>query len=198
MSTISAGFSMSLDGFIAGANDDVSRVFAWMSLGDTDLNLASGDTDFDLKVSSESAKSFEETMQSTGAIVSGRRMFDVAGAWGGRHPMGVPVVVVTHDIPEEWAYEGSPFSFVTDGVQSAVEKARVIAGGKNIGVGGADITRQCLKLGLLDEIHIDLVPVLLGQGVRLFEHLGIEPIELESTGVRASPGVIHLSYRVVK
>jgi dihydrofolate reductase len=198
MGTIAGGFSMSLDGFIAGPDDDVQRLFAWMSLGDTDLNLSSGDTKFDLKVSPESAESFEEAMRSTGAIVSGRRMFDVAGAWGGKHPLGVPVVVVTHSIPQDWVYEGSPFTFVTDGVRSAIEKARAIAGGKNIGVGGADITRQCLKLGLLDELHIDLVPVLLGRGVRLFEHLGIEPIELESTGVRESPGVTHLSFRVVR
>lgn len=198
MGTISAGFSMSLDGFIAGPNDDVSRVFAWMSLGNTDLKLSSGDTDFDLKVSSESADQFKEIMHQTGAIVSGRRMFDVAGAWGGKHPMGVPVVVVTHHIPQEWVFDGSPFMFVKDGVERAIEKAREIAGNKNIGVGGADLARQCLKLGLLDEINIDLVPVLLGQGVRLFERLGIEPVELESTGVIESPGVTHLSFRVVK
>lgn len=198
MGKIGAGFSMSLDGFIAGPDDDVQRLFAWMSLGDTYLNLSSGDTDFDLKLSSESAEGFEAAMQSTGAIVSGRRMFDVAGAWGGKHPLGVPVVVVTHSIPQEWAYEGSPFTFVTEGVEKAIEIAREIAGGKDIGVGGADITRQCLKLGLLDEIGIDLVPVLLGQGVRLFEYLGIEPVELESTGVRESPGVTHLSFRVCK
>ncbi len=198
MGTIGAGFSMSLDGFIAGPDDDIQRLFAWMSLGDTDLNLSSGDTDFDLKVSSESAENFEKSIQSTGAIISGRRMFDVAGAWGGKHPMGVPVVVVTHTVPQEWAYEGSPFTFVTDGIESAIESARKIAGEKNIGVGGANITRECLKSGLLDEIHIDLVPVLLGQGVRLFEYLGIEPIELERTGVRVSPGVTHLSFRIIK
>lgn len=198
MGTISAGFSMSLDGFIAGPNDDVSRLFAWMSLGDTDPELSSGDTDFDLQMSSEDAEQYQKMMVQTGAIISGRRMFDVAGAWGGKHPMGVPVVVVTHTVPEEWVYEGSPFTFVTDGVESAIEKARQIAGEKNIGVGGADITRQVLKLGLLDEIGIDLVPVLLGQGVRLFEYLGIEPVELEPTGGRKAPGVIHLSFRVCK
>lgn len=198
MGTIAAGFSMSLDGFIAGPNDDVQRLFAWMYQGDTGLDLSSGDTEFDLKVSSESAEGFEEAIRSTGAIVSGRRMFDVAGAWGGKHPLGVPVVVLTHSVPQEWVYEGSPFTFVTDGVESAIDKARQIAEDKNIGVGGADITRQCLKLGLLDEIQIDLVPVLLGQGVRLFESLAIEPIELEQTGVIESPGVTHLSFRVVK
>ena len=198
MGTIVAGFSMSLDGFIAGPGDDVSRLFAWMALGDTDLEVSSGDTDFELQMSAQDAENYQEQMRQTGAIVSGRRMFDVAGAWGGKHPMGVPVVVVTHTVPQEWDYEGSPFTFITDGVESAIEKAREIAGDKSIGVGGAEITRQCLKLGLLDEIGIDLVPVLLGQGVRLFEYLGIEPIELESTGVRESPGVIHLSFRVVK
>lgn len=198
MGTIAAGFSMSLDGFIAGPEDDVQRVFAWMYQGDTTMNLSSGDTDFELQVSAESADQYQEAMHQTGAIVSGRRMFEVAGAWGGKHPMDVPVVVLTHNVPQEWVYDGSPFTFVTDGVESALAKAREIAGDKNIGVGGADVTRQCLKLGLLDEIQIDLVPVLLGRGVRLFEYLGVEPIELESTGVSAAPGVTHLSFRVVK
>jgi dihydrofolate reductase len=198
MGTIAAGFSMSLDGFIAGPGDDVQRLFAWMALGNTDVNVSSGDTDFELQMSSEDAENYQERMSQTGAIVSGRRLFDVAGAWGGRHPMGVPVVVLTHSVPPEWDYDGSPFTFVTDGVEAALERARQIAGDKAIGVGGADITRQCLKLGLLDEIGIDLVPVLLGQGVRLFEYLGIEPIELETTRVSEAPGVIHLSFRVVK
>ena len=198
MGKIVAGYSMSLDGFIAGPGDDVQRVFAWMSLGDTDLNLSSGDVDFDLKVSSDDAEQYMETMSQTGSIVSGRRTFDVAGAWGGKHPMDVPVVVVTHRIPPEWDYEGTPFTFVTEGIEVAIEKAREIAGEKNVGVGGADVTRQCLKLGLLDEIAIDLVPVLLGRGVRLFEYLGIEPIELETTRVAKAPGVIHLSFRVVE
>jgi dihydrofolate reductase len=198
MGKVSAGFSMSLDGFIAGPNDDVQRLFAWMTQGDTDLTLSTGDRDIDLEVSSKSAEFFEEMVRTTGAIVSGRRMFDVAGAWGGKHPLDAPVFVVTHSVPQEWVKEGSPFTFVTDGVESAIEKAKKVAGDKNVGVGGADITRQCLKARLLDEISIDLVPVLLGSGVRLFEHLGIEPIELERTGVIESPGVTHLSFRVVK
>jgi dihydrofolate reductase len=189
---------MSLDGFIAGPDDDTGRVFAWMFSGDTDLRVTIGEEDMDLKMSSEHADEYQEMTRGTGAIVSGRRMFDVAGAWGGKHPMDVPVVVVTHNVPQEWDKEGSPFTFVTDGVESAIEKAREIAGDKNIGVGGADIMRQCLKLGLLDEIHIDLVPVMLGQGVRLFEYIGIEPVELERIAASTSPGVTHLSFRVLK
>lgn len=189
---------MSLDGFIAGPDDDTSRVFAWMFSGDTDLKVSIGDQEVDLKMSSEKADEYQEMSQATGVIISGRRMFDVAHAWGGKHPMNVPVVVVTHHVPQEWVGKDSPFTFVTDGIESAIEKAREFAGDKNIGVGGANVARQCLKLGLLDEIHIDLVPVLLGQGVRLFEYMGIEPIELESTGVSTSPSVTHLSFRVLK
>jgi dihydrofolate reductase len=188
---------MSLDGFIAGPDDDTQKVFAWMFSGDTDVTVTIGEQDLDLKMSAEHADQYQEMTQATGAIVSGRRMFDVAGAWGGKHPMNVPVVVVTHSVPKEWDKQGSPFTFVTDGVESAIQKAREIAGNKNIGVGGADIMRQCLKLGLLDEIHIDLVPVLLGRGVRLFEHMGIEPVELERTAASGSPGVTHLSFRVL-
>lgn len=154
----------------------------------------------DLKVSSDTAKSFEEITRSTGAIVSGRRMFDVAGGWGGRHPLGAPVFVVTHTIPQEWVrdHPGAPITFVTDGLESAIAQARKVAGDKNIGVGGANITQQCIKAGVLDELQIDLIPVLLGSGIRLFERLGIEPIELESTSVVEAPGVTHLGFRIVK
>jgi dihydrofolate reductase len=198
MGTVGAGFSMSLDGFIAGPGDDIQKVFAWMFAGNTDVTVSIGEEELDLKVSEQAAERYEPT-KTIGAILSGRRMFDVAGAWGGKHPMDVPVVVLTHNPPQKWVNKpGSPFTFVTDGVESALAKAKQIAGDKNVGVGGADITRQCLKSGLLDEIDIDLVPVLLGSGVRLFEHLGIEPIELERTSVSAATGVTHLMFRVIR
>jgi len=199
MQKVSTGFSMSLDGFIAGPNDDIQRLFAWMFMGNTDVKQSSGDTDLSLKVSSESAEMFEQATKATGALVAGRRLFDVAGAWGGKHPMDVPVVVVTHTVPQEWVKEGSPFTFVTDGVESAIEKAKQIAGGKDVVVASASIVQQCIKLGLLDNIHIDLVPILLGDGIRLFEHLDLgQPIELESTRVIEAPNVTHLDFRVVK
>ncbi len=124
-------------------------------------------------------------------------MFDIAGAWGG-HPPGSPCFIVTHTPARDWVKEGSPFIFVTDGVESAIRQAKKAAGDKHVAVSTASITQQCLKAGLLDEIHIDLVPVLLGQGVRLFEYAGIGPIELESTRVVMAPGVTHLRFRVVK
>ena len=199
MGTVGAGFSMSLDGFIAGQNDDTQHVFAWMFKGDQDVQVSIGEQELDLKLTTEGVGQRESMEQSTGAIVSGRRLFDVAGAWGGKHPLNVPIVVLTHNPPQEWIDKpGSPFTFVTDGIESAIAKAKEIAGDKNVGVGGADITRQCLKVGLLDEIGIDLVPVLLGSGVRLFEQIGIEPVELEITGVTEDVGVTHLRYRVVR
>ena len=133
-----------------------------------------------------------------GAMVAGRRMFDIANAWGGNPPGGGPCFIVTHSAPQEWIKEGSPFIFVTDGVESAIRQAKQAAGDKNVAVSSANIMQQCLKAGLLDEIHIDLVPVLLGEGVRLFDHLGAEPIQLERTRVIEAPGVTHLRFRVIK
>jgi dihydrofolate reductase len=149
-------------------------------------------------VSSQTAELLRETRRTTGALVTGRRTFDLTHGWGGRHPLDVPVFVVSHTVPQEWLYEGSPFTFVTDGLESALEQAKAVAGDKDVGVGAANIVQQCIRAGLLDEIHVDLVPVLLGDGVRLFDHLGTEPIELESTRVIEGAGVTHLTFRVVK
>jgi dihydrofolate reductase len=150
------------------------------------------------KVSPQTAELLRETRRTTGALVTGRRTFDLTNGWGGRHPLDVPVFVVSHTVPQEWVYEGSPFTFVTDGLESAVEQARAVAGEKDVGVIGASLVQQCIRAGLLDEIHVDLVPVLLGGGVRLLDLLGAGPIELESTRVIEGAGVTHLTFRVVK
>jgi dihydrofolate reductase len=149
-------------------------------------------------VSPQSAELLREVDRRMGAFVTGRRTFDITGGWGGRPPLGVPTFVVTHTVPQEWVYEGSPYTFVTDGVESAVEQAKQAAGAKDVAVGAASIAQQCIRAGLLDEISINLVPVLLGGGVRLFEHLGTTLIDLESTRVIEAPGVTHLTFRVVK
>jgi dihydrofolate reductase len=199
MGKISSGFSMSLDGFIAGPNDEVDRVFAWMFSGDTDVKLTTGDHDLDLKVSEQSAEVFEDATTAFGALVAGRRLFDVAEAWGGKHPMDVPIVVVTHHPPEEWVNKaGSPFTFVTDGVESALKTAQQIAGDKKVAVASASVAQQAIRLGLLEEIHIDLVHVLLGDGIPLFGRLGVAPIDLKNTSVIEAPGVTHMTFDVVK
>jgi dihydrofolate reductase len=196
MSKVTAEFTMSLDGFIAGPNDEVDQIFRWYLSGDTDFQASSTDPTF--KISHASADLLRKEWGKLGAIVTGRRDFDVSEAWGGNSPLGVPIFIVTHNVPQEWVKEGSPFTFVTDGVESAIDKAKQVAGDKNVSVGGSKIVQQCLKAGLLDEIQIDLVPILLGGGIRLFDHLDTEPIELESTGVIEGSGVTHLRFQVVK
>jgi dihydrofolate reductase len=201
---VATGLSMSLDGFIAGPNDGPGqplgeggeRLFEWFSGGDTEYGLPG--TEMVFRVSRQSAEMLREAHAGMGAFVTGRRTFDLANGWGGSPPLGVPTFVVTHAVPEEWAYEGSPFQFVTDGVERAVEKARAAAGERDVAVGAASIAQQCIRAGILDEVHVDLVPVLLGDGVRLFEHLGAGPIELESTRVLEGAGVTHLTFRVNK
>jgi dihydrofolate reductase len=204
MGKVSMGLSMSLDGFIAGPNDGPEhplgeggeRLFAWYSTGDTEYRLPG--TEMVFRVSPQSAELLREAHPRMGAFVTGRRTFDITNGWGGNPPLGVPTFVVTHSVPQEWVYEGSPFTFVTDGVESAVEKAKEVAGDKDVAVGAASVVQQCIRSGLLDVIHVDLVPVLLGDGVRLFEHLGNMPIELERTNVVEGAGVTHLTFRVVK
>ena len=196
MTKVFTQFTMSLDGFIAGPHDDVRRLFGWYGSGDT--NFAVPGTDMMFRMSRSSAEHLQREWSLIGAIVTGRRDFDVSKAWGGTPPLGVPTFIVTHRVPQEWVKEGSPFTFVTDGVESALEKARKIAGDKNVDVGGSTIVQQCLKAGLLDEILIDLVPILLGAGVRLFDHLGVGPIDLEKIVVVDAPDVTHLKFRVIK
>jgi dihydrofolate reductase len=187
--------SMSLDGFVAGPNDEVDQIFRWYFSGDTEFPFPG--SDFVFKVSPASAALLQEASRTTGAVIDGRRIFNVAGAWGGKPPLGVPHFVVTHTIPQEWVYEGSPFTFVTDGVESAIAQAKEVAGEKNVVISTPNIMQQCLKAGLLDEISLDLVPILLGDGIRLFDNLGATPVELEQLRVVQGTGVTHLSFRVV-
>jgi dihydrofolate reductase len=112
--------------------------------------------------------------------------------------MGVPVFIVTHHPPAEWSGPDSPFNFVTDGVESAIAQAKQAAGDKDVSLNGSHIVRQALKAGLIDEFQIDLVPILLGTGIRLFEPLGIEPVQMEIVSVATAPTVTHLKYRVLK
>jgi dihydrofolate reductase len=203
MGKVMSGLTMSLDGFIAAPNDGPEnplgeggmRLFDWYSSGDTEYVVPSGGMAF--MVSKQSADLLRETFSSIGAIVTGRRTFDITNGWGGKHPLDAPVFVLTHSVPEGWDYEGSPFTFVTDGVESAVEKAKAVAGDKDVAVGAASLAQQCLRAGILDEVHVDLVPVLLGGGVRFFDDLG-EQIELERTRLIEAPDVTHITFRVVK
>lgn len=203
MGNVVFNITMSLDGFVAGPNDSPEnglgdggeRLFDWYFSGDTELKVSEGTPV--LKVSSQSAELMNEAFQSYGAGVWGRRTFDIAHAWGG-HPPGTPCFIVTHHVPQEWVYEGSPFTFVTEGVESAIRQAQEAAGEKDVVLCTASILQQALKAGLVDEIAVDLAAVLLGGGVRLFDHLDSGPIELERIQAVVAPHVTHLRFRVVK
>lgn len=198
MSKVIAQFTMSLDGFIADANDDVWPLLSWYTSGDTPITIPGVDLDIvPFKTSRASAELLQALWPSIGATVTGRRDFDVSKAWGGRSPFGTPMFIVTHSVPEEWSGPDSPFTFVTDGVESALEQARQLVGDKHIGISGSQIVQQALNAGLVDEIQIDLAPYLLGSGIRLFDNLNA-PIELQITRVVDTPTVSHILYRVLK
>jgi dihydrofolate reductase len=175
--TIIASMSMSVDGFVAGPSDEVDQLFAWYAA----LSEASGAL-------------LQDVGAKLRAVVTGRRTFDIAEGWGGQHPLGVPVFVVTHSVPAGW--DEAPFTFVTQGVERAVAQAGTLADDGIVGISGADVVQQCLNGGLIDEIAIDLVPVLLGKGIRFFDHLQGTPTQLEDPRVVEGNGVTHLSYRV--
>jgi dihydrofolate reductase len=192
MGKVTSEISMSLDGFITGPNvrvgngmgDDGDRLHDWM---------------FDAKTETDAAI-VEEKYASTGAVLIGKRMFDVGfEPWGDPPPFGMPVFIVTHEAREPLPMQGgTTYTFVTDGVEAALELARAAAGDKDVGVwGGANIMRQYLKAGLLDEIQLHLIPILLGDGIRLFEDLDPEGIELRRTSSIETPGATHFRFDVV-
>jgi dihydrofolate reductase len=197
MAKVVAIMSMSLDGYVADANDGVAEVFDWyFSSGDVEVPTASTSSGMTFRVSAPSADHLRGLVSEVGAMLTGRRTFERADGWGGRHPWDVPAFVVTHDVPDGWPRPGSTVEFVTDGIDSAVARAKSAAGPKSVGVHGARTIQQCLDAGLLDELHIDLAAVLLGSGVRLFDNLADTPAVLGSPTVVAGVGVTHLRYPV--
>ncbi|MEV4759605.1 dihydrofolate reductase family protein [Micromonospora sp. NPDC049559] len=198
MTKVTTGATMSLDGYIADASHGgFEYLFQWY--GNGDVETATANPEMTMRTSAASAEHLRELRERTGALVVGRRLFDMTNGWGGRHPMDVPVVVVTHTVPDGWAGENDSFAFVTDGIESAIDKARSLAGDKEVGVNGGTIATQVIEAGLLDEVHVDLVPVLLGDGIPFFAGLKIAPVQLEGpTRVVEGKGVTHLAYRVRK
>lgn len=196
MTKVVALMSVSLDGFVADLEDGVNEVFDWYFAGDVDVPTFS--PDFTFHLSAASAEHVRALMGDVGAMLTGRRTADRAGAWGGQHPFGVPAFVVTHQMPEGWPRSGSTVHFVTDGLESAVAQAKAAAGDKIVGMHGPDTIRQCLDAGLLDEIRVDLVPLLLGSGIRLFDRVENAPLTLGNPTVVEGVGVTHLNYPVLK
>lgn len=168
MGTVQAQAIMSLDGYIAKQDNTIGRLFDWLQNGEIAIPTPAGD--FTVNLSPASADHWRRWVSSLGVLVCGRTLFDVTQGWHGRHTLDVPVVVVTHQIPKNWVDEhpGAPFTFVTDGVEAAVDRAQEIAGDQVVSVTGGTIARQCMDLGLLDEVAVDLVPVVMGDGNRPF------------------------------
>jgi len=197
MSKLIAIMSVSLDGFVADANDGVGEVFDWyFNSGDVAFDTGGADP-MTFKVSAPSAVHLRALWSELGAVLTGRRTFEVAQGWGGNHAWG-PAFVLTHQVPAGWPRPGSTVHFVTDGLASAVKQAKAAAAGKSVGVHGADTIQQLLNAGLLDELHIDVSAVLLGSGVRLFDHLGGTPAFLGNPTAIQGVGVTHLRYPVRK
>jgi len=196
-SKVVAIMSMSLDGYVADLHDGVGEVFDWyMNSGDVEFHTRGSDP-MTFKVSAPSAVHLRSLWSELGAVLTGRRTFEVAEGWGGNHAWG-PAFVVTHDVPTGWPRPNSTVHFVTDGIESAVRQAKSAAGGKSVGVHGADTIQQLLNAGLLDEIHVDIAAVLLGSGVRLFDHLAGTPALLGNPTAVQGVGVTHLRYPVQK
>jgi dihydrofolate reductase len=193
MSKVTSDISMSLDGFITDPKasvgtslqgNDPGRLHDWM---------------FDAKTQADT-EIVNERYASTGAVLIGKRMFDVGEEpWGDPPPFGMPVFVLTHEARESQPMQGgTTYNFVT-GIEAALEQARAAAGDKGVGIwGGANTIRQYLMAGFLDEIEIHLVPILLGRGVRLFEDLTSESFELRRIRSIETPGATHLRFEVVR
>ncbi len=196
MAKVVAIMSMSLDGYVADASDGVDEVFDWYFSGDVEVLTASRQSGMTFRVSGPSADHLRGLVAEVGAMLTGRRTFERAEGWGGRHPWDIPAFVVTHRVPDGWPRPGSTVEFVTDGIESAVARAKSAAGPKSVGVHGAQTIQQCLNAGLLDELHIDLAAVLLGAGVRLFDRLANTPVVLGNPTVVSGVGVTHLRYPV--
>ena len=212
MAKVKLDITMSLDGFVAGQDRTTEQplgergelLHEWivgLASWRTRHGLEGGETNVDSEI-------LDESMANNGAVVMGRRMFSgghgawevdprAHGWWGDEPPFGVPVFVLTHHEREPLAMQGgTTFTFVTDGVESAVAQARAAAGDRDVTIGGgASVAQQALAAGLLDELQVHVAPVLLGGGVRLFEELDAGQVALEQARVVEGQNVAHLTYR---
>jgi dihydrofolate reductase len=194
--------SMSLDGFISGPDDDIGPLHDWLftakPAGKGNWEAAEGKTERFFGPEGVNRDILMAGMAVEGATVVGRRTYDVAGGWGGRPPGLGPYFVMTHNPPPADKVS-SAFTFVTDGIESAVARALAASKSGQVDLMGANVIQQGLRAGLVDEIVVQVIPVLLGQGIRLFDQLGSEPVNLNRTRVEAGPGgVTHLFYDVVR
>ena len=191
--TITTGASVSLDGYISGPGESgFEHLFAYMGAGEVEVPTAQ--QEMTLRMTPDNARFHRELVARTGAIVVGRHLYDMTGAWGGVHPMGCPVVVLTHNPPAE--APSAQFHYAT-GIEEAVATAARLADGREVGLNAGRVARQALAAGLLDEVWLSLVPVFLGGGTPFLPDLADDaPLLLDGPEVTRGTGVTHLRYRV--
>jgi dihydrofolate reductase len=194
MGRVISSASTSLDGFVAGPDDEVGPLFDWYEAGDRPWTATGGDMTFHL--SAVDHDYWTRWVARLGALVVGRRLFDITDGWKGTHPLGVPVVVLTHSPPDGWGYPGGTVEFVTTGIHDAVARARQIAGDADVGVAAGEIASQCIAEGLLDEVAVDLVPCFLGVGRPYFTEVAGQVVLADPTTVVEGERVTHLVYPV--
>jgi dihydrofolate reductase len=196
MNKVTTGASVSIDGYISGPGESgFEHLFAWYGGGDVVIETTNPELKFSL--TDEDAAQVRAVIDEIGCFVVGRHLFDITNGWGGRHTLGIHCVVLTHSVPDGWA-DDEHYTFVTEGgIERAIEVARGIAGDKDVGLNGGTIASQALDAGLVDEIGVDLVPVVLGGGTPFFASLANGPFVLEGP-VSCVQGhrVTHLRYAV--
>ncbi|HEY3671540.1 MAG TPA: dihydrofolate reductase family protein [Acidimicrobiia bacterium] len=192
MGRIFTHMTMSLDGFIANPDDMPGELFDWYQAGDVAVTSANDDISFSLDAAGVGV--WHELTDNVGALVSGRHLFDITDGWGDNHPVGAPVVVVTHHTPDDAARW--PRTTFVDNVEAGVERARAIAGDKDITIASANIAQQALDLGLVDEVCVSLAPVLLGEGIPFFAKLDRGHVLFDDPVVVQGSRALHLRYPV--
>jgi dihydrofolate reductase len=193
MARVVLNAAVSLDGFVADPSDAVGPLFDYYNNGPDAITL--GDTARVFHVTPPTAEYLGRVADRVGCCVIGRRLFDLTNGWGGRPASGDAVFVVTHEPPKDWPFPDAPFTFVTGGVAEAVGLACDHAGRRDVAVTAGDIGGQALEAGLVDEIHLNLVPVVLGAGVRFFGAYGGGPISFSDPEVLEGHRVTHLIFR---
>ncbi|WP_028474525.1 dihydrofolate reductase family protein [Nocardioides alkalitolerans] len=190
MARVRTSASMSLDGFVADEDDRCDRLFGWYENGSERVEHPG----ITFQIDEPSASYWRAWVADVRALVVGRRLFDLTGGWDGRHPFDAPMVVVSHSVPTGWPRADAPVEF-TDDVATAVARASEIAGDGIVAVAAGQVGRQALDLGLVDEVMIDLVPVVLGSGRPYFGALAHGPVTFGDPEVVAGRGVTHLLLR---
>ena len=198
MGIVVTSASMSLDGFVAYPNNDPGPLFDWYQAGDVEV-VNEGDLP-PFHLTRESADYWNGWVSDLGCLVVGRLLFDITDGWKGEHPLGVPFVVVTHEEPRDWSWSGTGNGhFVTGGIEAAIARAKEIAGERSVGVAAGTVAGQALAAGLVDEVAIDLVPVVLGEGHRYFAEVDPSAVRLGNPTVAIpSERVTHLRFPVLK